>query len=93
MEAHFIPGDLPALWRQRADFLQQYADPNSAPLWMLAAVELERALESFGAETLTITEAARATPLHFFNSPCGRVGHSQVPSRVVPRSQMSSLTT
>ena len=57
---HVVPGDLPALWRARADFLNQYGDPNTARLWMLAAVELERALEVFGEETLTLTEAARA---------------------------------
>ncbi len=44
MEALLIPGDLPALWRRRADFLHEYGDPNSARLWMLAAVELERTL-------------------------------------------------
>jgi len=61
MEALLIPGDLPALWRQRADYLHQFGDPNSARLWMLAAVELERALEAFGAETLTVTEAAKVS--------------------------------
>ena len=61
MEAHFILGELPPLWRRRADYLQQFGDPNSARLWMLAAVELERALEAFGAETLTLAEAASAT--------------------------------
>lgn len=61
MEALLIPGDLPAPWRQRADFLQQYGDPDSARLWMLAAAELERALEAFGAETLTLAQAASAT--------------------------------
>jgi hypothetical protein len=54
----FIPGNPPALWRQRADYLHQFGDPNSARLWMLAAVELEPALEAFGAETLTFDEAA-----------------------------------
>ena len=61
MEALLIPGDLPALWRQRADFLHEYGDPNSARLWMLAAVELERALEAFGAEKLTLAEAANVS--------------------------------
>jgi hypothetical protein len=57
----FIPGDLPALWRQRADYLHQFGDPNSARLWMLAAVELERALEAVGAEMLTVADAAQVT--------------------------------
>jgi hypothetical protein len=61
MEDLFIPGKLPALWRQRADYLQQYGDPNSARLWMLAAVELERALETLGAETLTLDDAAKVS--------------------------------
>src|SRR2546427_4781620 len=61
MGTSFTPADLLALWQQRADFLQQYGDPNSARLWRLAAVELERALETFGAETLTLAEAAKAS--------------------------------
>ena len=61
MEDLFTPGKLPALWRQRADYLHQFGDPNSARLWMLAAVELERSLEAFGAETLTLDEAAAAS--------------------------------
>src|SRR5438309_121925 len=55
----FRPADLIAAWQQRADFLHQFGDPNSARLWRTAAVELERALASFGAETLTPDEAAR----------------------------------
>jgi hypothetical protein len=54
-----IPGDLPALWRERAETLRAYGDPTSARLWNIAADELERALELFAAETLTVTEAAR----------------------------------
>jgi len=50
------PGDLLLQWQTRADWLQQYGDPNSARLWRLAAVELEHALEAFGAEALTVTE-------------------------------------
>ncbi len=57
----FIPGNLPAFWRQRADDLHQFGDPNSARLWMLAAVEVERALEAFGAETLTLHDAAKVS--------------------------------
>jgi hypothetical protein len=54
-----IPGDLPALWRARAETLSTYGDPNSARLWNIAATELERAMESADAETLTVAEAAR----------------------------------
>ena len=43
MEAHFLPGDLLALWQQRADYPHQFGHPNSARLWRTAAVELERA--------------------------------------------------
>jgi hypothetical protein len=62
-----LPGDLPALWRARAETLRQYGDANSARLWDIAATELEHALELFGAETLTLVEAAREsgyTPDH-----------------------------
>ena len=62
-----IPGDLPALWRERADFLLEYGDPNSARLWQLAALELERAMKVFGEQTLSLVEAAREsgyTPDH-----------------------------
>ena len=31
-------------WRQRAQFLSDYCDPNSARLWQLAATELDQAL-------------------------------------------------
>jgi hypothetical protein len=54
-----IPGDLPAIWRERAETLRTYGDPNSARLWEIAAVELERAMEVFGQETLSLTDAAR----------------------------------
>ncbi|MHC4088863.1 MAG: hypothetical protein ACYSVY_01035 [Planctomycetota bacterium] len=56
-----ILGDLLTLWRQRADYLNQFGDPNSARLWMLAAAELEEELEVFGDQTLTLTEAARVS--------------------------------
>jgi hypothetical protein len=62
-----IPGDLPALWRQRAETLRSFGDPNSARLWDIAAVELERAQALFAAETLSLREAAREsgyTPAH-----------------------------
>ncbi len=54
-----IPGDLPAVWRERADYLNHFGDPNSARLWMIA--ELERALEVFDDQTLTLAEAARVS--------------------------------
>jgi len=54
-----LPGDLPALWRERAETLSTFGDPNSARLWNIAANELERAMESFAAETLTVADAAR----------------------------------
>lgn len=60
-DKRLVPGDLPSLWRERADYLREYGDPNSARLWLLAAVELERALEVFGAETLSLTEAAEVS--------------------------------
>ena len=62
-----IPGDLPARWRERAETLRSFGDPNSARLWDIAAVELERAQALFAAETLSLTEAARVsgyTPDH-----------------------------
>jgi hypothetical protein len=30
MEARFFPADLLQLWQQRADYLHQFGDPNSA---------------------------------------------------------------
>lgn len=54
-----ILGDLPAVWRERAETLRTYGDPNSARLWDIAAVELERATQLFTAETLSLREAAR----------------------------------
>jgi hypothetical protein len=56
---HIIPGDLPEIWRKRAETLRTYGDPNSARLWEIAAVEVERAMELFGQETLSLTEAGR----------------------------------
>jgi len=57
----FRPADLIATWQQRADYLHQFGDPNSAPLWRTAAVELEQALAAFGGETLTPEHAAKVT--------------------------------
>jgi hypothetical protein len=62
-----ILGDLPATWRERAQTLRTFGDPNSARLWEIAAVELEGAQAVFAAETLSLTEAARLsgyTPDH-----------------------------
>jgi hypothetical protein len=54
-----IPGNLPAVWRERANTLREFGDPNSARLWDIAAVELDRAMDTFGAETLSLVAAAR----------------------------------
>lgn len=54
-----IPGDLPALWRERAEALRTYGDPNSARLWDIAAVELERSRDVIAGETLSLRDAAR----------------------------------
>ncbi len=45
-------------WRRRAQFLDDYGDPNSARLWQLAAAELDEALRTLGEETLSLVEAA-----------------------------------
>src|SRR5512134_2542989 len=55
------PADLLRVWNERADYLHEFGDPNSARIWRLAAVELERALEAFGAETLTLADAAKVS--------------------------------
>ena len=57
---HTIPGDLPALRRERAETLRTYGDPTSARLWDIAAAELERATDLVrSGDTLSLTEAAR----------------------------------
>ena len=53
-----VPGDLPAQWRQRAQFLSDYGDPNVGRLWQTAAAELDDALRTLGEETLSLVEAA-----------------------------------
>ena len=61
------PASLPLQWRERATLLEQFGDPNTARLWRIAATELDRALEAFDAETLSLVEAARVsgyTPEH-----------------------------
>ncbi len=53
-----IPGDLPGIWRQRAEYLADFGDPNTARLWQLAATELDQALQVLGEESLSLVEAA-----------------------------------
>ena len=57
--AESTPGDLPGIWRERAEFLQDFRDPTSARLWLLAAVELDRSLQALGEETLSLVQGAR----------------------------------
>ncbi len=53
------PARLLIAWRDRAAHLQQFGDPNSARLWLLAAAELERALALVAEQTVSLVEAAR----------------------------------
>jgi len=59
MDRQTLPGDLVALWRERAETLSTYGGQEPARLWNIAATELERAMELFAAETLSLAEAAR----------------------------------
>ncbi len=52
------PGDLPGIWRQRAQFLKEYGDPNSGRTWERAATELDQAPRALGEHTVTLGEAA-----------------------------------
>jgi hypothetical protein len=54
-----MPDALPSTWRERAHFLREYGDANTAKLWELAAKELEAALAAHGEETLTLVQAAK----------------------------------
>lgn len=54
-----ILGDLPAVWRDRAETLRTYGDPNSARLWDIAATELEQSMKLLAGETLSLRDAAR----------------------------------
>lgn len=54
-----MPDSLPSTWRERANYLRQYGDSNTAKLWELAAQELEAALAAHGEETLTLVQAAK----------------------------------
>lgn len=51
------PGDLPGIWRERAEGLRRYSVP-AANAYEDAAAELEQALQALDAETLTLVEAA-----------------------------------
>lgn len=55
------PSGLPAEWRRRAQFLDDFGDPNTACLWHIAAAELDLALQAHGDETLTLVEAAEVS--------------------------------
>ena len=48
-------------WRERANYLENFGDSNSARLWKLAASELERALQNVADETLSLAEATEAS--------------------------------
>jgi hypothetical protein len=54
-----MPDALPSEWRDRAQYLRDYGDSNTARLWELAAKELEAALTAHGQETLTLVQAAK----------------------------------
>jgi hypothetical protein len=54
-----MPDALPSEWRDRAQYLRDYGDSNTAKLWELAARELETALAAHGEETLTLVQAAK----------------------------------
>ena len=53
------PSTLSTTWRERAELLASFGDPNCARIWQLAAAELDEAQRALGAETLTLAEAAR----------------------------------
>jgi len=55
--ADLTPGDLPALWRSKAESLRPYAEPV-ARAFDRAADDLERALHTEVDELLTLTDAA-----------------------------------
>ena len=52
------PGDLPGIWRERAEFLQEYGHRKSARLWERAATELDKALRVLSEDSLTLVETA-----------------------------------
>jgi hypothetical protein len=63
MEQDHTPslGELPAVWRDRAQFLREWGDPNSGRLWCIAAAELDEAMRVLGEESLTLVEAAHVS--------------------------------
>src|SRR4051812_48858320 len=63
METKPMPEELPARWRERAEYLRQFGDTNCAKLWELAASELEAALQISGKELLTLGQAAKLSGL------------------------------
>ena len=58
-----MPESLAALWRERATYLREFGDSNTARLWTLAADELEAALRTAGEEGLTLSHAAKLSGL------------------------------
>lgn len=58
-----MPEDLPARWRERAEYLRSFGDSSCAKLWTLAADELEAVLRSAGEEGLTLSQAAKLSGL------------------------------
>ena len=53
------PSTLSTKWRERAELLATFGDPNCARIWQLAAAELDEVLRALGDERLTLAEAAR----------------------------------
>ena len=89
------PGDLPGIWRQRAQLLKEYGDPNSGRLWALAATELDQALRVLGAETLTLGEAA-ALSGYSVDHIGSLVRHGKLPNvgrKYAPRIRRADLPT
>lgn len=90
-----VTGDLPDAWRNRAVFLQEYGEPNTARLWRLAATELETAIRELGEETLTLVEAA-AVCGYSADYLGGLVRRGTIPNfgrKNAPRIQRSNLPT
>ena len=54
-----VLGDLPAVWKQRAQYLRDFGDPNAARLRDIAVAQIEAALTVEREATLSLTEAAR----------------------------------
>ena len=56
-----VIGDLPAAWKERAQYLRDFGDPNAARLWDIAVAEIEAALAVERKATLSLTETARGS--------------------------------